>query len=92
MIDCINMTKFNKTVFAELGQVIEWGFSILNLGLGKIGSIKIGKSSLFQRVVYEKAQQNILNIKESCQLTAGTIDLRCETIAQKKRKIIMLDV
>jgi len=47
MIDCINMTKFNKTVFAELGQVIEWGFGILNLGLGKIGSIKIGKSSLF---------------------------------------------
>jgi len=46
-VDYSDKSEFSKLVFAELGQVIEWGFGILNIGLGRMGSLKIGKSSLF---------------------------------------------
>ena len=86
-------SQFKKVVFYGISQVIESGLGVMNIGLGELGTLKIGKSSLVDYVAYpNKEGRNLLYVKESNLLTTGTVDLKCESMVQDKRNIIIIDV
>jgi len=44
--------------------VVEEGYGVLNIGVGEKASLKIGKSSLFEHIVYSGKKESLLNIDE----------------------------